>query len=144
MSSTAPTSNASDLLAREESRARWLVRGAQILFLVVALFDLNGPFVSAHNERQNQTFGMAQHVFGDGRVVLQRMRRQGGAVDGTCLGLAADDAVLVDGNAGRGVHDFRRLGDGHGGGEKGRGRGKAKRLDEFHDCSPGTDVLIAC
>lgn len=30
------------------------------------LFELDAPFLSAHNERQNQTFDMARHVFHDG------------------------------------------------------------------------------
>jgi len=51
---------------RWEKPAGWAVRFVQALFLIVLLLDLDGPFVSAHNERQNQTFGVALHVFHDG------------------------------------------------------------------------------
>jgi len=44
---------------------RW-VRFLQLLFLAIALLDLDGPFVSAHNERQNQTFDISRHVFHEG------------------------------------------------------------------------------
>ncbi len=30
------------------------------------LFQLDAPFLSAHNERQNDTFDAARHVFHDG------------------------------------------------------------------------------
>jgi hypothetical protein len=50
----------------KESRACRLVGLLQITFLVIALFDLNGPLVSYHYERQNQTFDMACHVFNEG------------------------------------------------------------------------------
>jgi hypothetical protein len=50
----------------DESRARQMVGFLQIAFLVVALFDLNGPFLSFHYERQNQTFDTACHVFNEG------------------------------------------------------------------------------
>ncbi len=49
-----------------ESRARWGVAFLQIAFLAIALFDLNGPFLSYHYERQNQTFDTACHVFDEG------------------------------------------------------------------------------
>jgi len=49
-----------------EKQANWLVHLFQILFLSVLLLDLDGPFLSAHNERQNQTFDMARHVYRDG------------------------------------------------------------------------------
>jgi hypothetical protein len=44
----------------------WLVRLTQAMFLLTALLGLDGPFVSAHNERQNQTFDVARHVFREG------------------------------------------------------------------------------
>jgi len=50
----------------DESRARRLVAFLQISFLVIALFNLNGPFLSFHYERQNQTFDTASHVFNEG------------------------------------------------------------------------------
>ncbi len=46
--------------------ARWLLRGVQLLFLIIALRQLNAPFLTAHNERQNQTYDIARHVFQDG------------------------------------------------------------------------------
>ena len=49
-----------------EKPASWSVHFFQLLFLVVMLFQLDAPFLSAHNERQNQTFDMARHVFRDG------------------------------------------------------------------------------
>lgn len=50
----------------DELRARRLVAFLQISFLVIALFHLNGPFLSFHYERQNQTFDTACHVFNEG------------------------------------------------------------------------------
>jgi hypothetical protein len=47
-------------------RARWMVRGIQLCFLIIAAFQMRGPFLTAHNERQNQTFDIAQHVFQEG------------------------------------------------------------------------------
>lgn len=49
-----------------EPRARRWVGGLQIIFLIIALFQLNAPFVSYHNERQNQTFDTAGHIFKEG------------------------------------------------------------------------------
>ena len=51
---------------RWERPANWTVHFFQLLFLVVMLFQLDAPFLSAHNERQNYTFDMARHVFHDG------------------------------------------------------------------------------
>jgi hypothetical protein len=51
---------------RWEKPANWSVHFFQLLFLVVMLFQLDAPFLSAHNERQNDTFDMARHVFHDG------------------------------------------------------------------------------
>lgn len=47
-------------------RAKFAVRLLQVLFVVVALHHIDGPFLSAHNERQNQTFDISRHVFRDG------------------------------------------------------------------------------
>ena len=47
-------------------KARWMVRGIQLFFLIIAAFQMRGPFLTAHNERQNQTFDIAQHVFHEG------------------------------------------------------------------------------
>src|SRR5277367_3066102 len=47
-------------------QARLVVRGLQLLFLIVIIFHLNAPFLSAHNERQNQTYDIARHVFHEG------------------------------------------------------------------------------
>ena len=60
---TIPTTGNS---VKDESQARRLVGFLQIAFLVIALFDLNAPFLSFHYERQNQTFDMANHVFNEG------------------------------------------------------------------------------
>jgi hypothetical protein len=49
-----------------EGPARWFVHFIQALFVGVMLFQLDAPFLSAHNERQNHTFEMARHVFHDG------------------------------------------------------------------------------
>jgi hypothetical protein len=51
---------------RWEKPANWSVHFFQLLFLVIMLFQLDAPFLSAHNERQNHTFEMARHVFHDG------------------------------------------------------------------------------
>src|ERR1700722_14236731 len=51
---------------RPERLANLLVHWVQALFVVVLLFDLDPPFLSAHNERQNQSFDMARHVYRDG------------------------------------------------------------------------------
>lgn len=50
----------------KDSLACRLVGFLQLVFLVIALSNLNGPFVSFHNERQNQTFDTARHVFNYG------------------------------------------------------------------------------
>jgi len=50
----------------DESQARRLVGFLQIAFLVIGLFGLDGPFLSYHYERQNQTFDAACHVFNEG------------------------------------------------------------------------------
>src|SRR5579859_3627129 len=51
---------------RPERLANWLVHLVQAFFVVVLLFELDAPFLSAHNERQNQSFDMARHVYRDG------------------------------------------------------------------------------
>jgi dolichyl-phosphate-mannose-protein mannosyltransferase len=50
----------------QKKTARKLIYLIQGLFLAVALFQMDGPFLSAHNERQNQTFDMARNVFHHG------------------------------------------------------------------------------
>ena len=56
---------------RGEKIARLTVHFFQFLFLAVLLLQLDDPFLSAHNERQNETFDMARHVYRDGwRAVL--------------------------------------------------------------------------
>jgi hypothetical protein len=53
------------------ARGRWIVWFFQILFAAVLLLQVDEPFLSAHNERQNETFDMARHVCRDGwRSVL--------------------------------------------------------------------------
>ena len=47
-------------------KARLMVRGIQLLFIIIATLQLGGPFLTAHNERQNQTYDMDRHVFKDG------------------------------------------------------------------------------
>jgi len=42
------------------------VRCVQLLFVIIAVIHLNAPFLSAHNERQNQTYDVARHIFSDG------------------------------------------------------------------------------
>jgi len=49
-----------------ESCARRLVGLLLAVFLAISLFGLDGPFLSQHNERQNQTFDTARHVFREG------------------------------------------------------------------------------
>src|SRR5580704_3051791 len=51
---------------RSDKSAVWCVRLAQLVFIAIALVNLDGPFLSAHNERQNQSFDMARHVYRDG------------------------------------------------------------------------------
>ena len=53
-----------DPLARR--RGQWVVCFFQILFVAILLFQIDEPFLSAHNERQNETFDMARHVYHDG------------------------------------------------------------------------------
>jgi len=49
------------------SRHEWrAVAILQVLFLAVALVGLDGPFVSTHFLRQNQTYDVARHVFHEG------------------------------------------------------------------------------
>ncbi|MDR3459971.1 MAG: glycosyltransferase family 39 protein [Verrucomicrobiae bacterium] len=48
------------------NQARRLVRCVQLGFLIIAALQISGPFLTAHNERQNQTFDTARHVFDDG------------------------------------------------------------------------------
>ncbi|MDB6108557.1 MAG: hypothetical protein JWR69_307 [Pedosphaera sp.] len=56
---------------KSEREALRFVRLLQALFLLTALFQLDAPFIAAHNERQNQTYDMARHVFHEGwRAVL--------------------------------------------------------------------------
>ena len=43
-----------------------LVYLLQLLFFLTAVSGLDAPFLSAHNERQNQTYDMARHVFQNG------------------------------------------------------------------------------
>ncbi len=49
-----------------ESTALKLVYLLQALFLVIALFGLDAPFLSVFFDRQNQTFDIADHVFHEG------------------------------------------------------------------------------
>jgi Dolichyl-phosphate-mannose-protein mannosyltransferase len=44
----------------------WFIGPLQICFLLISAPHLNGPFLSYHNERQNQTFDTARHVFREG------------------------------------------------------------------------------
>ena len=54
-------------LTGAEPQSGWkLVVLIQALFLAVALFQIDGPFLSAHNERQNQTYDVARNVFHHG------------------------------------------------------------------------------
>lgn len=56
---------------RAKRHGQRLVWFFQALFVVVMLFQLDEPFLGAHNERQNETFDMARHVYRDGwRSVL--------------------------------------------------------------------------
>src|SRR5437764_2328287 len=54
-------------LTSAKTPSTWkLVVLIQALFLAVALFQIDGPFLSAHNERQNQTYDVARNVFHHG------------------------------------------------------------------------------
>jgi Dolichyl-phosphate-mannose-protein mannosyltransferase len=44
----------------------WFIGALQLCFLLSSVLHLNGPFLSYHNERQNQTFDTARHVFREG------------------------------------------------------------------------------
>ena len=46
--------------------ARRVVRLIQCCFLAIAIIQLDAPFLSAHNERQNQTYDVARHIFQEG------------------------------------------------------------------------------
>ena len=61
-----PPSDQGHTATNTRSLARRLVRGVQLGFLIIASFQLGGPFLTAHNERQNQTYDAARHVFQDG------------------------------------------------------------------------------
>jgi hypothetical protein len=50
----------------DERAGRNLVYCLMIAFVVVSLFGLDGPYLSAHFERQNQTFDLDRHVFREG------------------------------------------------------------------------------
>jgi Dolichyl-phosphate-mannose-protein mannosyltransferase len=52
--------SAASRVRKKESRALLFI---EALFLMIALIHLDGPFVSAHSERQNQTFDMSRQVF---------------------------------------------------------------------------------
>ena len=55
-----------------EQKARRFVLLLQVLFTVVALFQLDAPFLSAHNDRQNQTFDTSHRIFAGGwRAVVE-------------------------------------------------------------------------
>jgi hypothetical protein len=58
--------NAGSVTGLRESTASKLVYLLQALFLAIALFGLDAPFLSVHFERQNQTFDIARHVFHEG------------------------------------------------------------------------------
>jgi Dolichyl-phosphate-mannose-protein mannosyltransferase len=58
--------NAGSVTRLRESTALKLVYLLQAVFLVIALFGLDAPFLSVHFERQNQTFDIATHVFHEG------------------------------------------------------------------------------
>ncbi len=46
--------------------ARRLLRCVQLVFILIVAAQLNAPFLSAHNERQNQTYDVSLHVFHEG------------------------------------------------------------------------------
>src|SRR5262249_26928918 len=50
----------------EKSGARRLILFLQSLFLLSGVFQLDAPFLSTHNDRQNQTFDVARNVFHHG------------------------------------------------------------------------------
>ena len=55
-----------------ERKARRFVFLLQVIFAVVALFQLDAPFLSAHNDRQNQTFDTSHRIFTGGwRAVVE-------------------------------------------------------------------------
>lgn len=66
MNNETPTRGPATDSSRCEKVAKWSVRLVQFLFVVIALLELDAPFLSAHNERQNQSFDMARHVYRDG------------------------------------------------------------------------------
>jgi hypothetical protein len=66
MQQGAPGQAAQADFCRWEKPAKWSVLFFQLLFVAIMLFQLDAPFLSAHNERQNHTFEMARHVFHDG------------------------------------------------------------------------------
>lgn len=61
-----PVPEAQNSCVRDEKRARLILVLIQMVFLAAAAFQIDGPFLSAHNERQNQTFDAARHVFREG------------------------------------------------------------------------------
>ncbi len=52
--------------------AKRVIYALQLIFLLIALPGLDGPFLSAHFERQNQTYDIARHVFQTGwqRIIV--------------------------------------------------------------------------
>ena len=57
--------------SQEEKKSRAGVRLLQLLFLLISFWQLDQPLLTAHYERQNQTFDIARHVFREGwRAVI--------------------------------------------------------------------------
>ena len=49
-----------------DATARRILYLIQLLFIGIAVFQLDAPFTGVHFERQNQTFDIARHIFDDG------------------------------------------------------------------------------
>ena len=63
---TSPKDVPATVLQGGTKRARWFLALVQLLFLISATVQIDSPFLSMHNERQNQTFDVARHVFHEG------------------------------------------------------------------------------
>ncbi len=66
MNQEVAVNNAGSVTRLPESTALKLVYLLQALFLLIALFGLDAPFLSVFFDRQNQTFDIADHVFDKG------------------------------------------------------------------------------
>jgi hypothetical protein len=66
MRKQSPVTDDSKPVGANQRRARLFVRCLQLVFCLIAAVQFDSPFLSVHNERQNQTYDIARHIFHDG------------------------------------------------------------------------------